>query len=67
MEKMKKRFQVGQQVVWNCVEPFNRERIKAVITEVFEDYAIAVTVGNKNPANDDLHLLIDADTEMDFF
>lgn len=64
---MRKKFFAGQEVIWNCVEPFHREKIKAVITDVFDDYAIAVTVGNKNPANNDLHLWIDADTETDFF
>lgn len=63
---MKKKFHEGQRVVWNCVEPFSIQQINAVITDVCEDYCIAVTVGNKNPADNELSLMIFPENEMDF-
>lgn len=66
---MKHNFFVGQELYWHVVEPFHKEWIRCVVTEVNteEDYAIARTFGNRHPGNDDMTLWIDADTEMSFF
>ena len=43
---MKKKFYVGQKGIWHSVDFEGESFVKAIITEVYEDHAIARTQGN---------------------
>lgn len=62
---MKKKFYIGQEVLWHCKDYESDIYVKAAITEVDTDHCLAVSKDN-NSAMDDLTLWIDEDTEMDF-
>lgn len=56
---MKKKFKLGQNVVWVCTDFDGSSSTDATITEVYEDHCIAET-------EDNITLWIDADTEYMF-
>ena len=62
---MKKKFDIGQEILWHGKDYESDIYVKAVITEVDTDHCLAVSKDN-NSAMDDLILWIDEDTEMDF-
>lgn len=62
---MKKKFYIGQEILWHCKDYESDIYVKAVITEEDTDHCLAVSKDN-NSAMDDLTLWIDEDTEMDF-
>ncbi len=59
-KKWKKQFKAGQTVTWNTEEFDGTVTMKAIITEVHEDYCIAKTM------KDSINLYIDEDTEYQF-
>lgn len=64
---MKKKFYIGQEILWHCNDYESNVSVKAVITEVHADHCLAVSKENEHPNLNDLTLWIDEDTEMDFF
>lgn len=67
MGKLKKKFTLGEEVIWRFrdfdFEEWNKAKCK--IIEVHEDHCIAKTQGNQN-CYDDMSLWIDKDNENDF-
>lgn len=57
---MKKKFKLGQKVLWKSKEFDGETSFNATITEVYEDHCIAKT-------EDNITLWIDADTEYMFY
>lgn len=59
---MKKKFEVGQKVIWETDDFDGTMKVSAVITEIYQDHCIAVSQGNL----DGLILWIDDSTEQYF-
>lgn len=59
---MKKKFGVGQKVIWETDDFDGTMEVSAVITEIYPDHCIAVSQGNL----DGLVLWIDDSTEQYF-
>lgn len=63
---MKKKFEVGQKVIWETDDFDGTMEVSAVITEIYQDHCIAVSQGNKISNLNGLTLWIDESTEQYF-
>ena len=66
VKRLQRDYRIGQELYWHVHEFGAHEYIKAVVTELYEDHAIAHTEGNFNGNQNDMNLWIDNDNATDF-